>query len=108
MRSLVPRADDDPNDLSPWQVGRARRIAAGAELEVFRHTVRAQAMAAMDAADSQALADAARAALDEELRLFDEGIARAGTSQTKLALVSQKLALVSQANNARLARRFTR
>jgi hypothetical protein len=98
------RTDDD--SLSPRQAARAIRIARSNELRVFQHAVRARARAEMDQADGQAMADAMRGAMDEEMDLLDYGLRRAAGSPAKAELVARKVEMLSNANNRRLQRRF--
>lgn len=105
MSNLPARLDDD-RALSGRQVEKARRMRASTELEVFRHAVESRAVAEIDALDSQSLADASRAALDEEIGLMDYGLARAGQSAAKAALVAQHVERLATINNRRISRRF--
>lgn len=102
----LPARLDDSGGLSARQVEKARRMQASTELEVFRHTLESRALADIDALDSQALADASRAALDEEIGLMDYGLARAGQSAAKAALVAQHVERLARINNRRITRRF--
>lgn len=104
IHNLPARLDD--GGLSARQVEKARRMQASTELEVFRHMLDARALADIDALDSQALADASRAALDEEIGLMDYGLARAGQSPAKAALVAQHVERLARINNRRITRRF--
>ena len=51
---------------------------------------------------------AARCSLEEELRLLNEGLARAGNSKAALELVARKVNIISTINDRRIARRFGR
>ena len=104
--SMLPAVRDDGSGLTPRQLARAGRAQRSTELQIFEHGLAARYKAEVDRIDSQALADAARAALEEEFVLLDYGMARAGTSAARLELVSRKLNILSGTNNARLSRRF--
>ena len=106
MRHLLVPFPDDPPGFSPRQLARAKRAQTSAELELFRYQLAARVRSEMDRIDSEAIADAVRVALQEELSFLSDMLARAGTSQTALELVSRKLDFLSQSNSRRLARRF--
>lgn len=103
---MLPAPINNETGLTPLQAAKARRAQAGAGLAVFRYALQAQARAEMDRIDSQATADAVRAALEAELDLLDFGMARAGRSAARLELVSRKVDLQSATNNQRLRRHF--
>lgn len=88
------------------QLAKARRAQEGTELVVFEHTLKAQAMADMDRADSQATADATRTALEEEIDLLDYGLARTNGSAAKAELVARHVNRLAAINDRRLTRRF--
>ena len=104
-QSLVP-FDDGSGWLTNRQLVRARRAQLSTDLAVFRHGLQAQAQADMDRQDTQALADALRTSMDEELSLLRDGLAAAGQSAAAIELVSRKVELLSSTNNRRAARRF--
>jgi hypothetical protein len=102
---LVPSPNDPPG-LTSRQLAKAQRLQSDTQLDLFRYQLGARLRSEMDRADSEAIADAVRVALQEELSLLSDMLARAGTSQTALELLSRKLEILSSANNRRLARRF--
>jgi hypothetical protein len=104
--SFLPALIDDGDSLSPRQLAQARRAQASTELTLFRYNLEARTRAEVDRIDSQALGDAARAALEEEFETLDWGLERANGSATKLELVHRKLEMQSAINNRRTARRF--
>jgi hypothetical protein len=104
-QSLVP-FDDGSGWLTSRQLARARRAQLSTDLAVFRHGLQAQAQAEMDRQDTQAIADAARTALDEELALLRDGLAQAGQSAAAIELVARKVELLASSDNRRIARRF--
>ena len=104
--SLLPAVRDDGVGLTPRQLARATRAQRSTELQIFEHGLAARYKAEADRIDSQALSDAARAALEEELDLLDYGLSRANGSAARLELVSRKVNILSTANNSRLIRRF--
>jgi hypothetical protein len=101
-QSLV-HVDDD----SGWLTSR-RAVARGrrTQLAVLSHGLDAQAQADMDRQDTQAVADALRTSMDEELALLRDGLAQAGQSAAAIELVARKVELLSSIDNRRIARRF--
>ena len=104
--SFLPVPADDGSGLTPRQLARAKRAQAGAELELFRYGLMACTRAEMDRLDSQAIADASRAALEEEMDLLDYGLARAGTSAAKIELVARHVNRLATIDDRRITRRF--
>lgn len=98
--------DDGSAWTSPRQVTKARRSQANAGFAVYRHGLEAFVLSEFDRLDSQAAADATRAALDEELDLLDYGVGRAGQSPLKARLVARRVERFSAINDRRLTRRF--
>jgi hypothetical protein len=105
-QALVPLNDGSAGWLTNRQLARARRAQLSTELTVFRHGLDARARAEMDAQDTQAVADASRIALDEELDLLDYGLSRAGQSAAKAELVARHVERLAVINNRRISRRF--
>jgi len=105
--SLLPAPlDDDMGGLSARQLIKARRAQASSELEVFRFGLGVRARAQIDQLDTQAVADASRAALEAECDLLDYGLARAGQSAAKAALVARHVERIATINDRRITRRF--
>lgn len=104
--SLLPARRDDLDGPNSRQLARARNAQEATELELFRYHLQARARAEMDQIDAEALGDALEFALDKEFELFDKGMAKAGTSATKLELLQTKLQMESSINNRRANRRF--
>jgi hypothetical protein len=104
--SLLPAPLDDDIGPTPRQSAKARRAQASTELELFRYGLTARARAEIDRLDSQALADASRASLEEELDTLDYGLARAGTSAAKVELVARHVQRMATINDRRITRRF--
>jgi hypothetical protein len=105
--SLLPAPLEGKGDwLDARQAGKARRTQASVELAVYRHGLESQAQAEVDRQDSQAVADATRTALEEELDLFDYGMDRVDGSATKAELVARHVERLSAINNTRITRRF--
>jgi hypothetical protein len=94
--------------LTTRQVAKARRAQSSAELTVFRHSLQIRVQAEEDRLDSQALGDASRAALDEEIDLLDYGLGRAGRSAAKVELVARHVQRMANINDRRISRRFDR
>jgi hypothetical protein len=108
MNNLVA-SDDFDDESSAWlppHLRPAARAQRRAELDVFRHGLRAAARAECDRQDGQAASDAIRASLDEELDLLEWGVHRANGSAAKTELVARKVNMLSQINDRRLTRRF--
>jgi hypothetical protein len=104
--SYLPVPSEPGGSLSPRQLARASRAQGKAELAVFQHGLAARVQSEMDRLDSQAIADASRAALDEELDLLDYGMSRAGQSAAKVELVARHVERLSAINNRRITRRW--
>jgi hypothetical protein len=104
----LPAIIADGGDRPSRYLVRAQHAQDSAELEVFKHEIQAAALSAIDQIDAQTLADAARSSLEEELRLLDEGLARAGSSKAAIELVSRKLNILANINDRRISRRFGR
>ena len=96
----------DESGLTSRQIAKAQHAQASAELELFRYGLQTQVVAGKDRADSQAIADASRAALEEEFDLLDYGLARSGGSAAKTAIVARKVERMATINDRRLTRRF--
>lgn len=104
--SLLPAPLDDDTGLNPRQVVKARRAQASTELRLFSYALEARTRAEVDRLDSQAIGDASRAALDEEVDLLDYGLARAGSSAAKTQLVARHVERMAAINDRRITRRF--
>jgi hypothetical protein len=102
----TPFIEDEPSHLTKRQAAKANRDQASTELAVFRYGLRTHAEAAMDRLDSEAVADASRTALEEELDLLDFGMGRAGQSAAKAAIVARHVEKLVSINDRRLTRRF--
>ena len=106
--SLLPVSIDDGggDGLSARQLASARRAQASTELTLFRYGLEARTRAEVDRLDSEAIADASRAALNEEVDLLDYGLAKAGGSAAKAALVARHVERMATINDRRITRRF--
>jgi hypothetical protein len=104
--SFLPVPANDGSGPTSKQLVKARRAQASSELELFRYGLVARTRAEMDRIDSQAVADASRAALDEEVDLLDYGLARAGTSGAKIELVARHVNRLATIDDRRITRRF--
>lgn len=102
----VPFGSAERDAVSSRQLAKARRAQEGTELVVFEHTLQAQALADMDRADTQAVTDATRTALEEEMDLLDYGLARTNGSAAKAELVARHVNRLAAINDRRLTRRF--
>jgi hypothetical protein len=85
---------------------RAARATEQTELSIYQHHLSARYQAECDQIDSRAIADVVETALLEEMRVLDSTLGRAGTSQAKRELVSRMVALQSDIDLRRIARRF--
>lgn len=106
MPSFHPARLDDSTALSRRQIEQARKAEAANALEVFRYGLGAQARAQIDIHDTQALADANRAAVSEEMDLLDYGLSRAGTSAAKVEITARAAQRMATINDRRILRRF--
>jgi hypothetical protein len=103
---MLPATLNDDTGLTSRQIEKARRAQADQALEVFRYGLGAHARAQIDQHDSQAIADASKVALDEEMDLLDYGLARAGSSAAKVELVARHVQRMAAINDSRITRRF--
>lgn len=101
-----PARLDDPIGLTRRQIDQARKAEASNAMEVFRYGLGSQGRAQIDIYDSQALADANRAAVCEEMDLLDYGLSRAGTSAAKVEIVARAAQRMATVNDRRIMRRF--
>jgi hypothetical protein len=85
---------------------RAVRETKETELAIYRHHLDARYLAECDRIDSQALGDVVRSALDEEMNVLDTCLVRAGDSPAKKELVARLVALQSELDSRRIARRY--
>jgi hypothetical protein len=103
MSQSLELFDDGSRRLTSRRaITRVRRT----QLAVFNHGLEAQALAEMDRQDTEAVGDASRASLDEELDLLHKGLAQAGQSAAAIELVARKVELLANIDNRRIARRF--
>lgn len=103
----APFVEGEPDGhLTKRQAARASRDQGVAELAVFRYGLQTRVQAERDRLDSQAVADASRTALEEELDLLDYGLGRAGISGAKAAIVARHVEQLVSINNRRITRRF--
>jgi hypothetical protein len=106
MSQSLVSFDDSLGWRTNRQLTRARREQLSTDLAIFLHGLDARRKAEEDRQDSQALGDAMRASLDEELCLLHEGQAQAGQSAAGINLVARKVETAANINNRRAARRF--
>jgi hypothetical protein len=92
--------------LSDRQIVRAARATEKTELAIYSHQLEMDYLRECDQIDSAAIADVAKAALVEEMRVLDEGLALAGDSAAKRLLVSRMLEIQSRIDTARISRTF--
>jgi hypothetical protein len=85
---------------------KAARLTERSELATYEYLLGSRYQAACDEADSRALGDVAETALTEEMRVMDIGLARAGNSPAKRELVARMVAMQSDIDIRRIARRF--
>ena len=94
------------NPVAPAVARRAQHAQERAELELYGYSVRAWTVSMMDQIDTAALGEAIRASAEEEMDTYDEMMLIAGDSHVKQQIVLRKLAIMTNADNARLRRRF--
>jgi hypothetical protein len=104
--SLLPDRITDSNALTPRETSRALRSQRRTELRLFEYSLGRRLAAEEDRVDAQAVADALRTSLDEELDFLDYGLRRAGDSPAKAELVARKLEQLAFINQRRIGRRF--
>lgn len=103
---FLPVPTDDDSGLNRRQVVQARKAEAATALELHRYGLAARFRAQVDIYDSQALADANRAAVSEEMDLVDYGLSRAGTSAAKVEMTARAAQRMATINDRRIMRRF--
>ena len=89
------------------QIARAVEVLRQSELAVLEHHAEVGFRVQCDEIDARALSDVVRCALEEEFRVLDTAMEAAAGNLAKTELVSRKLAIQSQINNRRIARRFS-
>lgn len=104
--SFLPVPTDDDSGLNRRQVVQARKAETATALELHRYGLGARFRAQVDVYDSQALADANRAAVSEEMDLVDYGLSRAGTSAAKVEMTARAAQRMAAINDRRIMRRF--
>ena len=104
--SFLPVPTDDDSGLNRRQVVQARKAEASTALELHRYGLGARFRAQVDIYDSQALADANRAAVCEEMDLVDYGLSRAGISAAKIEMTARAAQRMATINDRRIMRRF--
>jgi hypothetical protein len=106
--SLVPTTSSGGMGMSPRHTVQANRSQRRAEMAVYNHSLEVAVATEIDRIDSYSIADVITTATEEELRFLDYGMAMAGNSAARAELVARKLSLLSNINNARIARQFGR
>jgi hypothetical protein len=104
--SFHPARLDDLAALSRRQIEQARKAEAANAIEVFRYGLGAKARAHIDMHDSQALADANRAAVSAEMDVLDYGLSRSGGSAAKVEITARAVQRMAIINDRRILRRF--
>lgn len=77
-----------------------------ADEAVFSHFLAVEYSRQCEAIDTAVLAEVVKGALASELEVYDWAMEQVGDSPTKVRLVADKIALLSRANSARIARGF--
>lgn len=101
----VHRGNDRGHDR---RLAQAVNESARTELAIYQHHLNARYKAECQRIDTEALTDVVRCALDEEIGVLDWGLEKANGSPAKTQMVAEKVALLSQINSERIARRFGR
>lgn len=104
--SFHPAPRDGQTGMNRRQLDQAQKAEASTMLELHRYMLGAQFRAQIDIYDTQALGDANRAAVSEEIELLEYGLRRAGSLAAGVEIVaraSQRMALI---NDRRILRRF--
>lgn len=92
--------------LTDRQIVRAARALEKTTEAVYSHQLEMDYLRMCDQIDSATIAEVAKAALEEEMRVLDEGLALAGDSAAKRLLVSRMLEIQSRIDTARISRTF--
>lgn len=106
----MPSPDDRlpavPRNVTTSASRRAQRAQERAELELHEYGLRAWTVSMMEQIDTLTLGEAIRTSAEEEMDTYDDLAQQAGDSRVKQQIVMRKIAIMSNANNARLRRRF--
>ncbi|MBS1862355.1 MAG: hypothetical protein JSS68_11670 [Actinobacteria bacterium] len=94
--------------LPSRQVVRAARAMEKADEAVLSHFLTTEVARQCEAIDNEVLGDVVKASLVTELEVYDWAMGRVGGSPVKARLVAEKIALLSNTNSSRIARRFGR
>ncbi len=103
---LPARRDDDR--ARDRQLSRAAAASDRTELAIYEHHLSARYKAECQRIDTEALTDVVRGALQEEVAVLDWGLELANGSPAKAQMVAEKVAMLSQINSDRIAKRFGR
>jgi hypothetical protein len=104
--SFLPAPSNDDSGLNRRQVLKARKAEADTALELHRYSLGARFRGQVDVYDSQALSDANRAAVSEEMDVLEYGLSRAGASAAKVEMTARALQRMAAINDRRITRRF--
>jgi hypothetical protein len=100
------RRDSQAGGLTKRHLDQAGKVEADTALELHRYKHGSHFKAQIDIYDSQALADANRAAVCEEMSLVEYGLSRAGTSAAKVEMTARAAERMARINDRRIMRRF--
>ncbi len=107
MADLLPelpqRHTGDPAGLLPSKADRDLRRA---ELDVYRHQLKAAVTREKDLTDTDVLEDCILASAESELRVLQALTAQAAGSAAALEIVARKVELMDSVANRRLTRRL--
>lgn len=104
--SFHPAPRDSQTGMNRRQIAEAQKAEAATMLELHRYMLGAQFRAQISIYDTQALGDANRAAVSEEIELLEYGLRRAGSLGAGVEIVaraSQRMALLT---DRQIIRRF--
>ena len=96
----------DASEVSSRYLDQVSRTQQDVELAIFVRAVLARYRADTDRLDSQALADALQAALEDAVGLLEHGLKLAAGNPYAVDLVTEAVELLSAMNRQRIVRRF--
>lgn len=88
------------------QIGKAVKAKEQTELAVYEHQLVVFYQREIERVDAEALGEAVRHAIEEEVGVLDFGLSLAGGSPAKAELVSRLVSLQSKIDTARIARHY--
>ena len=106
MSSYLPARRDDPQ--ANRHLAKAARKQRRAEMALFEAGLDVRVEAEIEQIEARALGEVVRTSIDEEVRTLQFGLERGEGSQAVARLVANKVELLSQINDRRIAEKFGR